>query len=220
VAETGFARALQGNEQESLVRRGTRRRFPRGAHLFFEGERSDHVTLIVSGRVKIAYVTRDGKEVVLAIRGAGELLGELSAIDGEPRSAEATAIETVDAVIVPAHEFRAFLQDHPRVALVLLEMLSRRLRDADRKRIEFGEHDSVGRVARRLVEMAQRFGEAEGSGVRIALPLSQEELAGWTGSSRESVAKALGVLRQRGWIETGRRRIVVLDIESLKKRAT
>jgi CRP-like cAMP-binding protein len=98
-------------------------------------------------------------------------------------------------------------------------MLSSRLRDADEKRVEFAAYDSVGRVARRLVEMAGRFGDPEGLGVRITLPLTQEELAGWTGSSREAVSKALQALRDRGLIETKRRAVTVLDLEGLTRRA-
>ena len=119
-----------------------------------------------------------------------------------------------------AVDFRAFLQRHPRVALLLLEMLSWRLRDADRKRVEYAAFDSVGRVASRLVELAGEHGVTKGGGVEITLPLSQEELAGWTGSSREAVSKALHTLRELGWVKTDRRRITVLDIEALRRRSS
>jgi len=102
---------------------------------------------------------------------------------------------------------------------MLLQVLSRKLRDADRKRIEFGAYDTVGRVCKRLVELAERFGEERGASVRIALPLSQQELAGWTGSSREAVSKALHQLRARGYIETARRGITVLDLAAIRRRA-
>lgn len=176
--------------------------------------------VVLEGRVKVSYFTEEGKEVVLAIRGSGDILGDLSAIDGEPLSATVTALDNVDAQVVTADEFLSFLESHSRVGLVLLRMLSQRLREADLKRIEFGAYDTLGRVARRLVELADRFGERSDTGVRITLPLSQEELAGWTGSSREAVAKALQVFRTRGWIETARREITILDPAELGKRAT
>jgi CRP/FNR family cyclic AMP-dependent transcriptional regulator len=106
-------------------------------------------------------------------------------------------------------------------------MLCQRLRDADRKRIEFGMFDTTGRVAQRLVELAERYSEPyqprhrplpPGS-VRITLNLTQEELAGWVGSSREAVSKALRTLRSHGWIETGRRRVIVHNIQALRKHA-
>ena len=216
----GFAGALTADEREQLSREGRRRRFPRGATLFNEGERSDRVILLLSGRVKISYFTEDGREVVLALRSAGDILGELSALDGEPRSASAIALEPVDALLLSADRFRDFLSARPRVALLLLEMLACRLRDADRKRVEFGAYDTVGRVARRLVELADRFGERDGDTVHIVLPLSQDELAGWIGASRKAVGNALAWLRARNLIETRRRGVSIRDLEGLRKRAT
>jgi CRP-like cAMP-binding protein len=217
--ERGFLEQLEPAELEALRAAGTRRRYPAGAMLFHEGERSDYVIAVFAGRVKISYYTADGKEVVLGVRGGGELLGEMSALDGETRSASASALEPVDAVVLRAEEFTQFLSANPRTAFLLLRMVSRRLRDADRKRIEFAAHDSIGRVARRLVELADRYGERTDDGVVIKLPLSQQELAGWTGSSREAVSKALQALRARGWIETRRRQIVVRDMDALADRA-
>jgi len=190
-----------------------------GGGVFHEGDRSDRVLLVLSGRLKVASVRPDGGEDVVAIVGPGELLGELSAIDGEPHSCDATALEAVEVVVVPSEEFNAFMASRPDVALRLLRTVTRRLRDADRKRVEFGTHDTLGRVARRLVELAGRYGEPDGDGVRIALPLSQDELAGWTGSSREAVVKALRTMRARGWITTARREIRVLDAAALERRA-
>lgn len=218
-ADPSFLSALSEREFEQLSARATKRRFATGAFLFHEGDPSDRLVLIRTGRVKVSYLTTDGREVVLAVRGAGDLLGELSAIDGEPRSASASALEQVEALLIPAQAFLDFVKEHPAVAVALLKLLSRRLRDADRKRIEFAAYDSVGRVARRLVELADRFGEGSDDGLRITLPLSQQELAGWVGASREAVSKALHVLRARGFIETARRGITVLDLEALRKRA-
>jgi CRP/FNR family cyclic AMP-dependent transcriptional regulator len=216
---TGFLAVLDEPERADLLERGRRRRYRRGAVVFHEGGGSDEIVVVLSGRVKVSTVTADGKEVVLAFRGPGDLLGELSAIDGEARSATVGALEPVEAAVVAAREFRGFLSAHPRVAILLLEMLARRLRDADRKRVEFGAHDTLGRVAARLVELAERYGEAVRDGVRITLPLSQEELAGWTGSSREAVGKALHTLRGLGWVRTERRRITVLEMEPLRRRS-
>ena len=174
---------------------------------------------MLSGRVKVSTLTEDGKEVVLAFRGPGDLLGELAAIDGEPRSATVEAIEPAEAIAIAAAGFRSFLITHPEVSVLLLQMLSRRLRDADRVRVEYGAHDTVGRVAARLVDLVERYGEPVEDGARIGLPLSQEELAGWTGASREAVSKALQTLRAVGWVRTERRRITVLDLEALRRRS-
>jgi CRP-like cAMP-binding protein len=215
----GFGATLSSEEFDDLVSRGARRNFRRGGYLLTEGEISDHVAVVLAGRAKVSSVTHDGREVVLAVRGPGDLLGELSALDGGVRSASVSALEPVEALIIPSERFERFLEDHPRLAILLLQTMSRRLRDADRKRIEFGAYDTPGRVARRICELADRYGEKDPRGVRISLSLTQDELAGWTGASREAVSKALRHFRDRGWIETGRRSIVVLDVEALRTLA-
>jgi CRP-like cAMP-binding protein len=214
-----FFDLLRPEEQAALEAAGRRQRYPRGGVIFREGTPSASVIVVRSGRVKVSSDTASGTEVVLAVRGPGALLGELSAIDGGPRSATVTALEPVTALGVPSGEFERFLQNHARVAFVFMKELTRRLRDADRKRIEFGAFDTTGRVAARLVELADRFGQQTEEGLRINLPLSQDELAGWTGSSREAVTKALRTLRAEGWIQTGRLRVVITDLEALRSRA-
>ena len=114
--------------------------------------------LLTEGRVKIASISEDGRESVLAFRGPGEVLGELSAIDGRPRSAGVTAVDPVEALVIPAADFRAFLERSPKASLWILTRLIARLREADRKRAEFGASDTIGRVAARLVELAAEYG--------------------------------------------------------------
>jgi CRP/FNR family cyclic AMP-dependent transcriptional regulator len=230
-AYTGFLGELGAGHLEALRSRGWRRRFGRGAILFEEGGSSEQVMIMLTGRVKISHFTADGREIILAVRGPGELLGELSAIDSEPRSATALAAEPVEALVLTVEDFQQFVASTPRAAMVLLTGLVRRLREADRKRVEFAAYDTVGRVALRLLDLAREFGEpigpvkAGGAGananapVRITLPLSQQELAGLIGASREAVSKALQHLRKRGWIETQRRGISILDPDALYKRA-
>jgi CRP/FNR family transcriptional regulator, cyclic AMP receptor protein len=216
----GFTGGLSEDALRRLTEAGTRRRFERGSTLLNEGDVAGRVLLVRSGQVKIAYLTPEGKEIVLAVRGPGQLLGELSVVDGEPVSANAVALEDVEVLAIPAGTFRELLLALPELAMRLILELTGRLRDADHKRAEFGALDSVSRVARRLVELAERFGDETSDGLRINLSLSQEELAGWTGSSRESVSKALQSLRSRGLIETHRKGITVTDLEALRRRST
>jgi len=215
----GFLGSLTPEQASSLRSCAVPRRFRKGQALFHEGGSSDRVIALLEGRAKVSTMTDEGREIVLAFRGPGDLLGELSAIDGQPRSASVEAIEPVEALAIAPADFRSFLTEHPEIGLMLLETLSRRLRDADRKRVEYGAHDTVGRVAARLLELAERYGEPDSHGIRIALPISQEELAGWTGASREAVSKALKTLREAGWVLTERRRITVCDPEALRRRS-
>jgi CRP-like cAMP-binding protein len=216
---TDFWTLLTVDEQADFVRRSGRRHWQRGEIICREGDDSVWVAAIEHGRVKASSHTSSGAEVVLAVRGPGALLGELAAVDAQPRSATLQAMEPVTALVMPPREFRSYLQANGRVALLLMRLLAARLRDADRKRIEFGAQDTTGRVAARLVELAERFGAPVSGGIQIALPLSQDELAGWVGSSREAVSKALGTLRSASLIRTSRLRVVVLNLEALRARS-
>jgi CRP-like cAMP-binding protein len=212
-----FLALLNAEEVADLREAGRPRRWERGATLMGEGDTSDWALVLTSGRVKVSSHTASGTEVVLAVRGPGALVGDMSALTGHPRSATVTALEPIEGLVI--HDFPGYLRSHGRVAVLLMQLIVSRLRDADRKRVEYGAFDTTGRVATRLVELAERFGEPTNGGVRVMLPLSQDELAGWTGASREAVSKALRSLRDRGLIETGRRRVIIYDLEGLRKRA-
>jgi CRP-like cAMP-binding protein len=166
--------------------------------------------------VKVSAATESGRHVLLACRGPGDLVGELSALDERPRSASIVALEPVQAIALSHEQFRALLAQHHSAALALLRVLSERLRDADSKRLQFASHTALGRVAFCLLELCERFGDTADGAVDILLPLSQDELAGWAGSSLESVARSLQTMRGLGWIETRRRAIRVLDRDALR----
>ena len=138
-----FAEILTSDETKALESVGAVRQWRRGEVILREGERFDWVVVLRSGRVKVASNTASGNEIVLALRGPGALLGELSAIDRAPVSATVTALEPVTALIVAHFEFERFLQANGRVAFELMRQLTVRLRDADRKRIEFGAFDTL-----------------------------------------------------------------------------
>ena len=149
----------------------------------------------------------------------GDLLGEMAAIDAQPRSGTVTTLEPVDALLVPGSAFAAFLEHHPRVALVILRMIAGRLRYADAQQAEVRNHrrrrpclPPAGRAVRALRDSRH-------AGIEIELPLSQEELAAWTGASREAVSKALQLLRSLQIVKTGRRHVTVLDLAALRQRA-
>jgi len=215
-----FFDALTPEDAAELTARAMVRTFERGQALFHEGQLPDRVVLLRSGRVKVTSTTPAGREVVLAFRGPGELVGELGAIDDAPRSATLVAVDRVEALTITPSDFMAFLEEHSSASLALIRVLSQRLRDADAKRVEFAALETLGRVAHRLLELCERFGDPEDGAIRIALPLSQEELAGWKGSSLESVGRALQTMRALHWITTRRREIRVLDLDALRRAAS
>ena len=214
----GFLAELTADERAELQELGSVRRYKRGDVLFHQGDDAGAVLVILAGHVKAAMLS-DGREVILAFPGPGELLGELSAVDGQPRSGTVRAVDDVEALVIPGSAFRAVLEHRPRIAFVLLRSVIERLRTADRQRVDYAVNDVCVRVAGRLVELCDRFGSEDGARVEIGLSLTQDELASWAGASREAVAKAMALLRTLGWVHTERRRIHVLDLPALRRYA-
>jgi CRP-like cAMP-binding protein len=214
-----FLALLDEQEQEAVLALGTRRSFSRGAALMFQHELDERVMLLLSGRVKVTRVDSDGRELLLSIRDPGDVLGELSVIDREPRIATVTALEPAEALVASAQAFRHHLETTPRIATVLLEIVIRRFREATLKRSQFAALDTMGRLAARLLELAERYGEAVDGGLSVSSPLSQEDLAAWTGASRAGVAQALHSMRELGWVQSERRRVLVLDADALRARS-
>ena len=213
---TEFLTALNEAELAAFRAAGRRRRFARGEVIFHEGDDPGGVVAVLSGTVKVSVIGTGGREVVLGFTGPGELIGELAAVGERARTANVTAVDVVEAISVAAADFRRFALEHPRVASLVFEHVASLLGEADRQRIDFATRDVTARIAGRLVELARTAGEPEAGGVRITLPLSQEELAAWSGASREAVARSLQLLRKLGWIETRRREIKVVDVEGLR----
>ncbi|HEX4344026.1 MAG TPA: Crp/Fnr family transcriptional regulator [Solirubrobacteraceae bacterium] len=214
-----FLALLSDGDRASLLTRGRPRRFARGECLMHAGEPGDHVLILLGGHVKASSVDSRGREMVLSFRGPGDVLGELTFSHAEPRSSDVIAIEPVTARAIAASEFRDYLVQRPTAALTLIDVISQRFRDANRKRVQFGDLDTVGRVAARLLELCERYGERTDAGIEVRLPVTQEDLGSWTASSRAGVAAALRTMRDLGWITTDRRRIVVLDLDALTRRA-
>jgi CRP/FNR family transcriptional regulator, cyclic AMP receptor protein len=197
---------------------GHSRTFSRGQTLFVEGDRPERVFLLQRGRVLITCTGRGGKEVVLELQGPGDVLGELSVFDGGPRSATAVTLESVETLVVPASALIRAARD-AETAHELIRILAMRLRESDRRRIEFSSLDTLGRVAWRLLELGERFGRRTPEGVTVDLPISQDQLASWCAASREATVKALASLRNLGAISTGRRHVLVADPEALRRHA-
>jgi CRP/FNR family cyclic AMP-dependent transcriptional regulator len=215
-AAEGFLSELEPQEREDLEKLGFVRRYRRGDVLFHQGDDAGAVVVLLEGHVK-ATMMNDGREVILAFPGPGEILGELSAVDGQPRSGTVRAVDDIEALVIPGSAFRAFLEHRPRVALVLLRAVAARLRASDRLRVDYAVNDVVVRVAGRLVELCDRFGAQDGVGIDVGLSITQDELAAWAGASREAVAKGMALLRTLGWVQTERRRIIVLDLPALRR---
>jgi CRP-like cAMP-binding protein len=188
------------------------RNLVRGDVLFDEGSVPDELFVVLSGRVAIASRSLDGRESVFALMEAGDLFGELGLLDGLPRSAEARALELSQVLAIPYDPVRATFEGDPRLLWGVVRMLAGRLRTMDEALADSVFLDVTGRTAKRLLELA---GEAE----EFVLPVTQEELAGMVGASRERVNKAIASFIRLGWLEQHDRRYRILQRERLALRA-
>jgi CRP/FNR family transcriptional regulator, cyclic AMP receptor protein len=222
-----FLGSLAADERTALGVIGHARSYRRGERMILEGDQQDTTFLVLEGRVRVFTGTPEGNEVTLCVRGPGDLIGEMGALDpGGRRSASVVALEPVRCRVIAARELQGFLEAHPRTTLALLRLVISRLRGADRRRTEFGPYDATRRLARVLIEAAdeasvgaaahRRRGDGGTAGMQLGLALSQHELSGLIGASRESVARGMAELRRRGLVTTGRRSVTILDADGLR----
>ena len=191
-----------------------------GEALFRHGEPAGHVLLLVEGWVKITIVSSSGYEAILAIRGSGDVLGEVAVLDGRERSANVWTFGETKAVLLTADRFVAALHERPSIAVALIVHVADRLRRADNRRLEQAAHSATERLAAFLLRLAGQHGAPAPDGVEIAVQLSQQEMAGAIGASREAVARALRTLRDRGVVITRRRKLVVTSPATLSAMAS
>lgn len=203
---------FEGEALTDLVAAAERRSFSRGGVLFTEGDEGTELFVVSSGRIAIANRSSDGRESVMALMERGDLFGEMAFFDGRPRSAEARALEASTVVAIPYAPLRAIYQARPELLWSVVQMLAIRLRVTDEQLADSVFLDVTGRTAKRLLELA---GDAE----EFSLPITQEELAGMVGASRERVNKAIASFVRLGWIEQSDRRYRITNREQLSLRA-
>ena len=191
----------------------------RGATLFYEGDPGDQLYFIVSGKMKLGRTASDGRENLVAVMGPGEIFGEMALFDPSPRSTSATAVSETRLAGLKHENLRKVIQRSPEVSAQLLQALARRLRRTNENLADLVFSDVPGRVAKALLDLADRFGRPATDGILVAHELTQEELAQLVGASRETVNKALAEFVQRGWIRLEARAVVILDLQRLKQRS-
>ncbi len=210
-----FGEMLTPAERRRFVGLARLARYERGDYLFHEDGVTRHAVLIESGSVKIVRRRPDGGDLILAVRGRNDLVGEMAAIDGTPRSAGAVALEPVEVHVIEAPAFEKFVRGNQNVAWNLLRSMAERQRDTDQRRIDQATTSVARRVAVALLDMADRtvgVGDADGTFV-----VSQNELAESVAATREAVAKALADFRRAGAVETSRRRMKIIDRARLRE---
>jgi CRP/FNR family transcriptional regulator/CRP/FNR family cyclic AMP-dependent transcriptional regulator len=219
LAEIPLFAGLSQQELGVISERVRQRRYKDGDTIFHRDDPGVALYVIISGRVKIHNQTPDGGDLMIAVLAPGDFFGELAVIDGDERSADATTLEPTELLMLTREEMHDIIQRHPKLGLNLLVSLAGRLRRTTDSLRAFSTLDVNGRVAKQLLMLADQHGTPAAEGTKIALRLTQSDLAALVGSSRESVNKVLGYFRKRGWVDCDERyQITVRDRHELLRR--
>jgi len=203
---------LNPDEIDVIADAAESRSLQRGDVLFSEGEEADQLFVVADGRIAISNKSIDGRESMMALMERGDLFGEMPLFDGLQRSAEARALEPSSVIIIPYQPLQDLYHEQPTLLWKVVALLAGRLRMTDAALADSVFLDVTGRTAKRLLELA-------GDQDEFALPITQEELAGMVGASRERVNKAIASFIRLGWIEQIDRRYRITNREQLTRRA-
>ena len=210
---TDLFAALPADVVAGLQEQAETRRYARNEVLVHQGDAADELFVIEKGRVAIAQRSSDGRESVVAVLEAGEMFGEMPLFDAAPRSADARALVDSSVLVLRYEPVRAVLRARPELLWVVVRLLSLRLRATDEALGDAVFLDVPARTAKRLLDLA-------GGRDRFSLPITQEELAGMVGASRERVNKAISLFTRLGWVSLeGRNQYRILDRQALEERA-
>ena len=213
LAHTDFFAEADDVTLDTLAKAGVERQLVRGDILFEEGDPPDALYVVTSGRIAIAIANPiDRRESVVALMEPGDLFGDLGMLDDRPRSAMARALEPSGVLAVPFEPVLRMFDEHPQLLWNVTRMLAQRLRAMDEALADSVFLDVTGRTAKRLLELA------DGSD-QFTLPVTQEELAGMVGASRERVNKAIASFIRLGWIDQHDRKYTIIKRDSLEIRA-
>ncbi len=209
---------LADEDVAQLMSAARKRTFRSGEVIFHRDDPGQVLYIIKEGKVKICIISPDGQEISLAVLGKGEYFGEFTLLDGLPRSTDAVALEKVECYSLQRSDFHNAIMKTPKIALQVMEALTKRLRNTDQMVEDLIFLDVYGRVAKKLLELADAHGVKTEDGIRIDVRLTQQELASMVGASRESVNKVMGYFSEKDFISTDKHRITLHRITDLKRR--
>lgn len=210
---------LAAADRDFLLDRAVLRKLPAGTALMHEGDPTAHVLVLLSGWVRVYTNARDGTVVLFGLSGPGDVIGDLAALQGWPRTATVDTLQETEFAQFSHDGFLACLHDRPAVGVALLRQMTIRLRRAEAARIDFATMDVAQRVAALLVRLADTHGGPSPKGIEVRMPLTQQDIANNIGGSRRAVARALATFRDRGMLITGRRSFVVCTPDVLRQLA-
>lgn len=216
--QVSIFKGLNDEEVLDLVSVAKKRTFRSGEVIFHRDDPGQMLYIIKEGKVKICLISPDGQEISLVVFGKGEYFGEFALLDGLPRSADAIALEKVECYTLQRTDFHNAIMKKPRIAIQVMEVLCERLRKTDQQIEDLIVLDVYGRVAKKLLELAETHGIPGENGTLINVRLTQQDLAAMVGASRESVNKVLGYFTDKEYITTDKHKITLHRVADLKRR--
>ncbi len=217
--QVSIFKGLDDKEVHDLITIAKKRIFRSGEVIFHRDDPGQMLYIIKEGKVKICLISPDGQEISLVVFGKGEYFGEFALLDGLPRSANAIALEKVECYTLLRSDFHSVIMKNPKIAIQVMEVLCERLRKTDQKVEDLIVLDVYGRVAKKLLELAETHGlKREDGSILINMRLTQQDLAAMVGASRESVNKVLGHYTDKQYITTDKHKITLRRVADLKRR--
>ncbi len=211
---------LQDNILEKISSLMQVRTYSKDQMILMEEALGDSFFVISKGSVKITRLSEDGREVILAMLGEGEFFGEMSLLDGETRSANVVAIEDAEVMVLNRNDFLSLLERYPRIAISLLEELTRRLRKSDQQIESLSLSDAEKRIAITLIRLAEELGTIKHGDVTIKTLPYQQDIANMAGTSRETVSRTLKLLEDKKYIVREGKTLVVCEFEHFRRAFT
>ena len=210
--------SLSDDQLRDLARVARRHRYDRDEVIFYQDDPGDSLYIILTGQVKVSVSSADGQEAILVIMEQGESFGEFALLDDQPRSATIETTQPTEVLALRKDDFHRLLRQHPEMAIQLLRVMTKRLRDTDQLVQDAAFLDVAERLAKKLLQLMEAHGRKTDRGCEIDLHLTQQDLAAMIGATRESVNKQLGAFRDRGILAVDRQRITILQPAALRAR--
>ena len=208
---------LKSEELGYIAEKMVARHYDNGNYIFLEDSDGEQCFFVLEGSVKVTRLSKDGREVILAMLNEGDFFGEMSLLDGESRSANVIALEKTEVLTLDRRDFLDVVNDYPQIAVMLLKELAGRLRKSDRQIASLSLSDAEKRIALCIIRFADEQGVIQNGKVSIPKTPIQQDIANMAGTSRETVSRALSILEKEGLIARNGRELMILDYKKFIK---
>ncbi len=209
---------LAREQVHEIARAARRHRYERDDVIFYQDDPGDTFYVILNGQVKVSVSSAEGQEAILVMLDTGDSFGEFALLDEQPRSATIQATRPTEVLALRKEEFHRIIRQSPEIALGLLRVITKRLRDTDQLVQDAAFLDVAERLAKKLLSLVEQHGRITPRGIELDIQLTQQDLAAMIGATRESVNKQLGAFRDRGILAVDRQRITILKPDALRAR--